>query len=97
MSQPVDNIERVEIGSFDRDSPFYQMNLNDLAPFAILQVRRLDVYPLIGIDCSEGNHLFVLYILCTSSLRFRQSLVMRQTHITNPTNSGVMTFFFILC
>ncbi|XP_012550300.1 spondin-2 isoform X2 [Bombyx mori] len=56
MSQPVDNIERVEIGSFDRDSPFYQMNLNDLAPFAILQVRRLDVYPLIGIDCSEGQN-----------------------------------------
>ncbi|KAG6448148.1 hypothetical protein O3G_MSEX005324 [Manduca sexta] len=55
MSQPGDNIERVEVGSFNRKSPFYQLNLNDLQPFAKLQVRRLDVYPLIDVDCSKNG------------------------------------------
>ncbi|XP_046971831.1 spondin-2-like isoform X1 [Vanessa cardui] len=53
-TQPVDTVDRVAVGSFDKESPFYQMNLNDLKPFAHLQVRRLDVYPLVGDDCEEG-------------------------------------------
>ncbi|PZC74185.1 hypothetical protein B5X24_HaOG208211 [Helicoverpa armigera] len=53
VSTPRDNVERVEVGSFDKDSPFYQMNLNELKPFALLKVRRLDVFPLIGAECSE--------------------------------------------
>ncbi|CAH0677923.1 unnamed protein product [Spodoptera exigua] len=53
VSTPRDNVERVEVGSFNVDSPFYQINLNDLPPFAKLKVRRLDVFPLIGAECSE--------------------------------------------
>ncbi|XP_049885623.1 spondin-2-like [Pectinophora gossypiella] len=55
MTQPADNVERVAVGSFDKASPFYQMNLNDLKPFAILEVRRLDVYPLVGVDCEDNG------------------------------------------
>lgn len=39
-----DSVKRVDVGSFDKESPFYQMNLNELKPFARLQVRRLDVF-----------------------------------------------------
>lgn len=53
VSTPRDNVERVEVGSFNVESPFYQINLNDLQPFAKLTVRRLDVFPLIGAECSE--------------------------------------------
>ncbi|XP_075984849.1 spondin-2-like isoform X2 [Anticarsia gemmatalis] len=56
LTKPVDTIERVEIGSFNKDSPFYQMNLNDLKAFAMLTVRRLDVYPLPNSECTvEGE------------------------------------------
>ncbi|XP_032522595.2 spondin-2-like isoform X1 [Danaus plexippus] len=55
VTQPVDNVERVAVGSFDADSPFYQLNLNDLKAFAKLQVTRLDVYPLVGVDCEGTN------------------------------------------
>ncbi|KAJ8709248.1 hypothetical protein PYW07_009074 [Mythimna separata] len=53
VSTPRDNVERVEVGSFNEASPFYQINLNDLQPFALLTVRRLDVFPLVGAECSE--------------------------------------------
>ncbi|XP_041982672.1 spondin-2-like [Aricia agestis] len=53
VTQPVDSIDRVAVGSFNQESPFYQMNLNDLKPFALLQVRRLAVYPLPEEDCIE--------------------------------------------
>lgn len=52
---PKSKVLRVEVGSFNKESPFYQMNLNDLKPFAILQVRRLDVYPLQDDECVEGG------------------------------------------
>lgn len=55
LTTPADKVGRVEVGSFDRRSPFYQLNLNDLKPFAMLTVRRLDVYPLINTDCDEDN------------------------------------------
>ncbi|XP_050672432.1 spondin-2-like isoform X2 [Leptidea sinapis] len=55
MTQPVDTVDRVAVGSFNQESPFYQMNLNELKPFAILQVRRLDVYPLNGVECSNDK------------------------------------------
>ncbi|CAH0596397.1 unnamed protein product [Chrysodeixis includens] len=57
VSTPKDNVGRVEVGSFNKDSPFYQMNLNDLKPFAMLKVRRIDVFPLIGADCSEDEEI----------------------------------------
>ncbi|CAK1545530.1 unnamed protein product [Leptosia nina] len=53
ITQPVDAVDRVAVGSFNKESPFYQMNLNELKPFALLQVRRLNVYPLVGMDCNE--------------------------------------------
>ncbi|XP_053615784.1 spondin-2-like [Plodia interpunctella] len=52
-SQIQEVIKRVEVGSFNKDSPFYQTNLKELRPFAILKVRRLDIYPLVGEDCSD--------------------------------------------
>ncbi|XP_063832618.1 spondin-2-like isoform X2 [Ostrinia nubilalis] len=52
-TNPRSKVQRVEVGSFNKESPFYQMNLNDLKPFAILKVRRLDVYPLLGVECPE--------------------------------------------
>ncbi|XP_060806082.1 spondin-2 [Amyelois transitella] len=52
-SQIQDVIKRVEVGSFNKESPFYQMNLKELNPFAILKVKRLDVYPLVGEDCND--------------------------------------------
>lgn len=56
-SQTEGNVERVAVGSFDPKSPFYQMNLNDLKPFAMLEVNRLDVFPLLDEDCStEGQY-----------------------------------------
>lgn len=64
MSQPQVSVERVAVGSFDSKSPFYQMNLNDLKPFAKLKVNRLDVYPLEEIDCGingDGNYTFYLF------------------------------------
>ncbi|KAL0818916.1 hypothetical protein ABMA28_008224 [Loxostege sticticalis] len=54
-TMPKSKVLRVEVGSFNKESPFYQMNLNDLKPFAILQVRRLDVYPLQDDECVEGG------------------------------------------
>ncbi|XP_045504403.1 spondin-2-like [Colias croceus] len=53
VTLPVDAVDRVAVGSFNKESPFYQMNLNELKPFAFLQVRRLDVYPLVDEDCNE--------------------------------------------
>jgi hypothetical protein len=53
VTTPTDHINRVEVGSFNKESPFYQMNLNDLKPFALLKVRLLDVYPLVGEECNE--------------------------------------------
>ncbi|KAJ2954732.1 hypothetical protein O0L34_g3036 [Tuta absoluta] len=50
---PNDVVGRVAVGSFDKNSPFYQINLNDLKPFAILEVRKLDEYPLA--DCSDAQ------------------------------------------
>ncbi|CAH0402466.1 unnamed protein product [Chilo suppressalis] len=55
VTTPTDHINRVEVGSFNKESPFYQMNLNDLKPFAYLEVRLLDTYQLIGEECSEEN------------------------------------------
>ncbi|KAL4716221.1 hypothetical protein ACJJTC_004715 [Scirpophaga incertulas] len=55
VTTPPEHVHRVEVGSFNKESPFYQMNLNDLKPFAILQVRLLDVYPLLGEECSDDN------------------------------------------
>ncbi|XP_026761529.3 spondin-2-like isoform X2 [Galleria mellonella] len=55
MTQPVDVVKRVEVGSFNRESPFYQKNLKDLAPFATLQVKRLDVYPIPEEDCHQDQ------------------------------------------
>ncbi|XP_034836117.1 spondin-2-like isoform X1 [Maniola hyperantus] len=52
VTTPVDAVSRVAFGSFDKQSPFYQMNLNDLKPFAYLNVRRLEVYPL-NDNCEE--------------------------------------------
>ncbi|KAG7309256.1 hypothetical protein JYU34_005195 [Plutella xylostella] len=55
MTQPVRNVERVSVGSFDALSPFFQMNLRDLKPFAMLKVRRLDVFPHLDEDCDEEH------------------------------------------
>ncbi|XP_059051805.1 spondin-2-like [Achroia grisella] len=55
MTQPVDVVKRVEVGSFNRESPFYQKNLKDLAPFATLQVKRLDVYHIPEEECNENQ------------------------------------------
>ncbi|KAM3962091.1 spondin-2 [Aphomia sociella] len=55
MTQPVDVVKRVEVGSFNRESPFFQMNLKDLHPFAILQVRRLNVYPVSPEICQQDE------------------------------------------
>lgn len=52
MTQPKETVERVAVGSFDKASPFYQKNLNDLTPFGYLYIRRLDVYPLVDTDCT---------------------------------------------
>ncbi|GBO99462.1 Spondin-1 [Eumeta japonica] len=53
-----DLIGRVKLGSLDPASPFYQVNLDDLKPFAMIHVRRLDVYPITdgtcGTDEEEG-------------------------------------------
>ncbi|XP_026332397.1 spondin-2-like [Hyposmocoma kahamanoa] len=61
ITQPSDNINRVGVGSFDKASPFFQMNLNDLKPFAYLTVNRLDVYPLNPEECpsAEGDEVNV--------------------------------------
>lgn len=63
-SQTEGNVERVAVGSFDPNSPFYQMNLNDLKPFALLEVNRLDVFPLGG-GCSSMGTL-PTFIFCLS-------------------------------
>ncbi|CAG5051503.1 unnamed protein product [Parnassius apollo] len=55
VTNPTDNIDRVEIGSFNSESPFYQMNLNNLKPFAYLHVKRLAVYPIKGRNCSDNG------------------------------------------
>ncbi|CAH0731810.1 unnamed protein product, partial [Brenthis ino] len=55
VTQPVDSVDRVEVGSFNEESPFYQMNLNDLEAFAYLKVKRLDVYPLDEAICKEDS------------------------------------------
>ncbi|XP_023934506.2 spondin-2-like [Bicyclus anynana] len=52
VTTPVDAISRVAFGSFDKQSPFYQLNLNDMKPFAYLHVERLAVYPLKE-DCEK--------------------------------------------
>lgn len=59
---PKDKVNRVEVGSFNMASPFYQKNLNDLKPFAILKVRLLDVYSLKNVTCEEVIN-FVLWSL----------------------------------
>ncbi|XP_013165839.1 PREDICTED: spondin-2-like [Papilio xuthus] len=53
VTNPTDNIDRVEIGSFNSESPFYQMNLNDLKPFAYLHLKRLSVDPIKGRNCND--------------------------------------------
>ncbi|CAH2054338.1 unnamed protein product, partial [Iphiclides podalirius] len=55
VTNPTDNIDRVEIGSFNSESPFYQMNLNNLKPFAYLHVKRLAVYPIKGSNCNDND------------------------------------------
>ncbi|XP_068619926.1 spondin-2-like [Battus philenor] len=55
VTNPIDNIDRVEIGSFNSESPFYQMNLNNLKPFAYIYVKRLAIYPIKGPNCYDDG------------------------------------------
>lgn len=55
VTQPVDTVQRVQVGSFDEASPFYQMNLNDLKPFATLTVRKVDEYPITDDSCVQDK------------------------------------------
>ncbi|XP_022114804.2 spondin-1 [Pieris rapae] len=58
ITQPRDVVSRVAVGSFNKESPFYQMNLNEMKPFALLQVRLLNVFPLVGAECSQEDSVF---------------------------------------
>ncbi|XP_073959396.1 spondin-2-like isoform X1 [Choristoneura fumiferana] len=55
VTMPQDHVKRVALGSFERESPFYQINLNDLKPFGHLQINLLNVYPLEDSECSESD------------------------------------------
>ncbi|KAI5644885.1 hypothetical protein NE865_03231 [Phthorimaea operculella] len=52
-TMPTDVVGRVAVGSFDKNSPFYQINLNDLKPFAILEAKSNFVPAFVFQD--EGN------------------------------------------
>ncbi|XP_063363886.1 spondin-2-like isoform X1 [Cydia amplana] len=52
-TNPQERVGRVALGSFEKESPFYQLNLNDLKAFGHLKTRLLDVYP--GKDCKADK------------------------------------------
>ncbi|XP_063616135.1 spondin-2-like isoform X1 [Cydia splendana] len=54
-TNPQEKVGRVALGSFDRESPFYQLNLNDLKPFGHLKTRLLDVYPVKDCEADTTN------------------------------------------
>ncbi|XP_072933043.1 spondin-1-like [Epargyreus clarus] len=55
LTSPGDVVKRVAVGSFDEESPFYQMSLIDLKAFAFMQVRRLAEYQLVGVNCTNDE------------------------------------------
>ncbi|KAI8422747.1 hypothetical protein MSG28_006503 [Choristoneura fumiferana] len=49
---PQDAVSRVQISSYDKNSPFYEMDMKDLRPFGRLHIKLIRTYPR---ECEESS------------------------------------------
>lgn len=52
---PQDAISRVQMSSYDKDSPFYEMDIKDLHPFGRLRIKLVRTYQKECVDETEAT------------------------------------------
>lgn len=59
---PQDAVARVQMSSYDKNSPFYEVDLKDLHPFGKLHIKLIRTYPR-ECEATTGKPNVLLYIM----------------------------------